>query len=248
LKLDSQIYRLDHLILRIPTTPGCFVYLTLEGSDYHLSLLDDPTLKRGSVTISEGKVSIAISKDVNEIETLGHLGIDVNERNVTWADSTGRVQKDDTSEVAELKERYREIRAKIARRVKNDMRVQRRLLSKYGKREKQRTTERIHLVTKKIVEEARTNQLGIVMEKLNGIRKLYGKGNGQGRSYHGRLNSWAFREIQIQVEYKAQWEGIPVLYINARGTSSKCPNCGSSLVRLEGRTQAHVPFLQTNRG
>lgn len=235
MKLDSQTYRLDHLILRIPTRPGCFVYLTLQGSDYHLSFVDDPTLKRGSITISECKVSLAISKNVKENAPVGHIGIGVNERNVTWAESTGQVHKDDTSEVAELRERYREIRAKIARRVRNDRRVQGRLLSKYGRREKQRTTGLIHPVTNRIVEKARTNQFGIVMENLKGIRKHYRKGNGQGRLYRGRLNSWVFREIQRQVEYKARWEGIPVLYINARGTSSKCPNCGSSLARLEGR-------------
>jgi len=73
------------------------------------------------------------------------------------------------------------------------------------------------------------------MEKLKGIRKLYRKGNGRGRSYRGRMNSWSFREFQRQVEYKAAWFGLPVPYINPRGTSRKCPDCGSSLTRLEGR-------------
>jgi putative transposase len=49
------------------------------------------------------------------------------------------------------------------------------------------------------------------------------------------MNSWASREIQRQIEYKARWEGIPVNYVNPRGTSRKCPKCGSSLVELEGR-------------
>jgi putative transposase len=159
----------------------------------------------------------------------------VNERNVTWSDSTGRTQREDTSEVAEIKERYRGIRAKVARRTQNDRRAQRQLLSKYGRREKDRTTQRIHRISKKIVERAEGNQFGIVMEKLKGIRKLYRKGNGQGRSYRGRMNSWTFREFQRQVEYKAAWAGIPVTYVSARGTSSKCPDCGSSLIRLEGR-------------
>ena len=48
LKLDNQSYSLNHLLLRIPTTPRHFVYLTLKGSDYHLSFIDDPTLKRGA--------------------------------------------------------------------------------------------------------------------------------------------------------------------------------------------------------
>ena len=46
LKITSQSYRLDHLILRIPTKrPRDYIYLTLQASDYHLSLIDDPTLR-----------------------------------------------------------------------------------------------------------------------------------------------------------------------------------------------------------
>lgn len=34
LELDNQSYTLDHLLLRIPTTPRQFIFLTLQGSDY----------------------------------------------------------------------------------------------------------------------------------------------------------------------------------------------------------------------
>src|SRR3989454_2244513 len=113
LKLDNQSYSLNHLLLRIPTTPRHFVYLTLKGSDYHLSFIDDPTLKRGSITITGRAVSIAFSKEIAETETLGEVGIDVNERNVTASDTSGVSIVFDASNVAELKERYRVIRAKI---------------------------------------------------------------------------------------------------------------------------------------
>ena len=64
------------------------------------------------------------------------------------------------------------------------------------------------------------------MEDLKGMRKLYRKGNGQGRNYRHRLNSWSYYELQRQVEYKARWEGIPVYYVAAWGTSSRCSTCG----------------------
>jgi putative transposase len=234
-KLTNQAYVLNHLILRIPTRPRRFIYLTLQASDYQLSLLENLALKRGSITVTNSTANFAFSKELAVVETRGQIGIDINERNTTWSDSAGRTERADTSEVAELKERYREIRSKIAKRTHNYMRLRRRLLSKYGKRERDRTVQQIHPITKKIVEHARANQFAIVMEKLKGIRKLYRKGNGQGPSYRGRLNSWAFHEIQRQVEYKANWDGVPVAYVNPRGTSSKCPDCGSSLTKLEGR-------------
>ena len=236
LKLDNQSYSLNHLLLRIPTTPRHFVYLTLKGSDYHLSFIDDPTLKRGSITLTGRTVSIAFSKEIAETETLGEVGIDVNERNVTASDTSGATTVFDTSNVAELKERYRALRAKIGRVTRRDRRISQRLYARYGTREKNRTTQALHQVSKAIVSQAKEKKFGIVMEKLKGIRKLYRRGNGQGPSFRGRMNSWTFRELQRQVEYKARWEGIPVSYVNPRGTSSKCPNCDSPLIELEGRS------------
>lgn len=235
LKLDSQSYCLDHLLLRIPTKPRRFIYIILQGSDYHISFLDDPCLKRGSVTISSSKVSVAFSKSVAEFETRGSVGIDLNERNVTATDSSARTTYYDTSEVAEIRERYRDAKAKIGERTRQDWRVSKPLLAKYGRREKDRTVQRLHRVTKAIVDDAMRNQFGIVMENLKGIRKLYRKGNGQGTSFRGRMNSWTFRELQRQVEYKARWKGIPVKYVNPRGTSRKCPECGSRVVPLQER-------------
>jgi putative transposase len=235
IKLDSQTYALNHLIMRIPTRPRHFIYLTLHSSNYHLSFLDDPCLKRGAITLTDTMLAIAFSRETTEIKPRGRIGIDVNERNLTWADSSGMVRKEDTSVVAELKERYKAVRAKIAERTSKDRRIQKGLLSRYGKRERDRTTQTIHRVTKRVVEHAKRNGLDIVMEKLKGIRKLYRRGNGQGKSFRGRMNSWAFHEIQRQIEYKARWEGIPVHYVNPRGTSRKCPSCDSSLIELEGR-------------
>jgi len=116
MKLDNQSYALNHLILRIPIRPRRFVYLTLHASNYHLSFIDDLTMKRGSITLTESKVVICFSKQVRGIEPRGQIGIDVNERNITWSDSAGAVQREDTSEVVELKELYRGIRAKISER------------------------------------------------------------------------------------------------------------------------------------
>lgn len=235
LKLDNQTYSLNHLLLRIPTKPKHFIYLTLQGSDYHLSYTEDPSLKRGSITLTDRNLNIALSKETAEVEPLGQIGIDVNEENVTTSDSSGQTIRYDTSEILDLKERYKAMRANIGRSTRQDDRISQRLYAKYGRRERNRTTQRLHNVTKAIVKNAAKNKFAIVMERLKGIRKLYRKGNGQGASYRGRLNGWAFHEIQRQIEYKARWDGIPILYVNPRGTSRKCPDCGSPLVELEGR-------------
>ena len=235
LKLDNQSYKLDYLLLRIPTQPRKFLYITLNGSLYHRLFLADKSLKRGSITITERSVIIAFSKETTMFEPTGWIGIDVNERNVTWSDTQGHSEPEDISQVCEIKDRYRAIRAKIAHCTQKDRRVQQRLLAKYGEREKDRTIQVIHKVSKKIVQHAKENRLGIAMEDLKGIRKLYRKGNGQGASFRGKMNSWMFFETQRQHDYKAHWEGAPVEYVNARGSSRNCPDCGSRVVHLQDR-------------
>ncbi len=46
------------------------------------------------------------------------------------------------------------------------------------------------------------------------------------------MNSWSYCELQRQIEYKARWEGIPVIYVNPYGTSVKCSICGSRMARI----------------
>jgi putative transposase len=235
LKLDNQSYRINHLLLRIPATPREHIFLTLQGSSYHLSYLDDQELKMGSVTINERSVVIAFSKTVSVIEPLGFIGLDVNEKNISISSTKGREESfTKLGEVEEIKERYREIRVKLGRLTQKDNRVGRRLFAKYSRREKNRTAHRIHGITKKIVDIAEEDCFGIKMEKLTGIRKLYRKGNGKGRAFRGRMNTWVFGETQRQIGYKAAWLGMPVYYVNPRGTSSKCL-CGSRVVPLADR-------------
>jgi hypothetical protein len=83
---------------------------------------------------------------------------------VTWSDSSGLVGREDTSAVAELKERYKAIRGKIAERTYKDRRIMRALLAKYGKRERDRTLHALHRITKRIVEHAKKNGYAILLE------------------------------------------------------------------------------------
>jgi hypothetical protein len=116
LKLDNLSYQLNHLLLRIPTTPRNFVILVLGGSDYHISFLDDANLKRGSITITTEKVSIAYTRETPTLMPLGCMGVDVNEKNLTVSATNGYTRRfDQLEEVVEIKARYRHIRAKIGK-------------------------------------------------------------------------------------------------------------------------------------
>jgi putative transposase len=236
LKLDNQTYQLNRLLLRIPIAPRRFIFLVLQGAAYQVSYIEDPSLKRGSVTITENTVSLAFTRQTPVFEPTGSMGIDVNERNVTVSGTDGSSSRFiEPGEVADIKVRYREIRAKIASGSRQDNRIAKRLFARYGRREKNRTRQRLHKMTKQIVNHAKENDLGVKMEKLTGIRRLYRRHNGQSASFRGRMNTWMFGEIQRQIEYKSKWEGIPCWFVNPRGTSRNCPDCGSRVAPLPER-------------
>jgi putative transposase len=88
------------------------------------------------------------------------------------------------------------------------------------------------LVSKTIVKDAKANGQAIIFEEIAGIRKLYRRGNGQGKSFRARMNSWPFYEVKRQIEYKAAWEGVPVITLTrgeTKGTTMDCPRCGERL-------------------
>jgi putative transposase len=171
-----------------------------------------------SVTLTPHKLSIAFTKDVKEINSLGFMGVDRNLDNVTLADTDSQVRQIDLSKATEIKSMYRNIKSKFQR---NDTRIRRKISQKYGLKERAKVQQILHHVSKQIVREAKRNQYGVAMENLTNLRKLYRRRNGQGAKYRFRLNSWSYAELQRQIEYKARWEGLPVIlfYLRTRSWS-----------------------------
>jgi putative transposase len=171
---------------------------------------------------------LAYAKQVSEVQPDGFIGIDRNLNNVTLASTDGSIWKHDLTEATRVKATYRDVRSRMKR---NDVRIRREITSKYGRRQEERVKRILHNASKQIVLDAKRSQFGIIMERLTGIRKLYRHGNWQARGYRGMMNSWSYYELQRQITYKAEWEGIPVIYVNPRGTSVKCSICGSRMAR-----------------
>jgi len=82
-----------------------------------------------------------------------------------------------------------------------------------------------HKISREVVDFAKQHGFGIIMEDLKGIRKHIK----YGRKLNRRLHSWNFRKLQFYIEYKAKLEGLPVVYVNPKGTSTLCPICGGKL-------------------
>lgn len=220
---DCYGFKILGNLLRLPIKTRQYIFIPL--NQHTLSVISGYTVR--SVCLTACTMSIAFSKEtVTQTPIMGLIGIDRNLNNVTTATLDNKTEVYDMMEATKAKALYREVKSHFRR---NDVRVAKRIQQKYGQKQQNKVQPILHNVSKQIVEKAKAESLGIVMENLKGIQKLYRKGNGQGKEYRSRLNSWSFYELQRQIEYKAKWEGIPVIYVPATWTSSTCAICGSEI-------------------
>jgi putative transposase len=220
LKMDSFNYSLHYGILSLPHKKGERLLIPIEYGDYQRSFLMGSTLKRGSVTMTEDSIVIAFTKEILS-ETPSHLvSYDTNEKSVVGSDGT----RIDLSEVARLHTEYGVRRRNFYQKYSNDRRLKQEFAG--GQREKERVKQLLHCVSKQIVEKAKANREGIVLERLKGIRYAHQRRNGEGPRKRRRIALWPFRQLQGYIEYKAKWEGVPIEYVPAARTSQTCHVCG----------------------
>jgi putative transposase len=98
------------------------------------------------------------------------------------------------------------------------------LAKRAGAREKRKTDDVIHKVTRKIVEYAKENNAGIRVEDLTGIRKNVTRQFCKENNY--TLNSWPFHRIRTVLAYKAKERGVELQVVDPRWTSAACSRCG----------------------
>ena len=192
-------------------------------NEYTVSQLED--VEPRSFTITPNSISISVRKEIVQIMPENVIGIDRNLRNVTISTDDGTVTYK-TNKLLSIKENTSHVISSFKR---FDVRVKRHLQQRLGNRRSRRIQQYLHKLSKDIVQRAVETKSMIVLEDLKGIRKLYRKGNGQGNKYRRKLNSWSFYELQRQITYKAEWEGIPVRFVDPRRTSQLCPICGGKL-------------------
>lgn len=217
----------DNKIIRIPLGDRQYFDIPLNSHTQEVLSSDADVIVR-SFTLTSDTISISYSKEIDEIHSDKTAGVDRNLRNITYGNCDKVIQYD-LSQAVEIAETTKQIIKSFKR---NDVRIAKKLSSKYGKRRKNRVNQMLHRVSKHIVQQAKANKEAVVFEDIRRIRRLYQKGNCQGRQYRGMMNSWSFHEIKKQIQYKAKWGGIPVIQLSVkdtRGTSTLCPQCGERL-------------------
>lgn len=216
-------FKINGCMMSIPFKPHNPINILL--NNHTQEILSDPVLKVCSFTITTFNISICISKEIEQVKCTKIVGIDRNLRNVTVGNND-MVTFYKTNKLLSIKQNTIHARAGFKR---NDNRIKQKFWQEKNKRMQNRTKQFIHKITKQIVSNAVEQKSIIAFENLKGIRKLYRKSNGQGNKYRKKLNGWQFYELQRQIEYKAQWVGIPVVFVDPKRTSKLCPICGERI-------------------
>ena len=218
----SKKHRVNKPYCTKPTLITCYRLKLLRGrlripgnleiplNSYAQRFLAQPGVELRSASLTPTSLSLSVRKHVQPISFIGMIGIDRNLDNITLAGTDNQIERCGLSGATAIKSKCRATKRRFHR---NDVKIRKRVFRKYGRLERDRVDWLLNNVSANIVLLAKLRRQSIVMEDLRGIRKLYRKGNGQGASYRSRMNSWSFGELQRQIQYKAEWNGIPVIYV-----------------------------------
>jgi putative transposase len=231
MKAENQAYKLDRTegMIDLPIRAGCHVKLRLVVSRYHRRYLNDETLSLGSLTVLPDRVIVAFRKEFpRPIAASSMLSLDTNERSLDGI-FVERCRKGDTScvqvrasfqEVATIQQRHHERRRRLQKKKACDRRLTRVLCGREGTREHHRVDYRLHHVANALLEFAEDHNSAIVLEDLRGIRP------NKNKTLNRRLSLWPRRKLHQIIEYKAAWKGIPIVKVDPRYSSRRCPICG----------------------
>jgi IS605 OrfB family transposase len=114
-------------------------------------------------------------------------------------------------------------------------------LKKLAGREARFRKHENHRISKKLVQKAKDTDRGIALENLTGIRDR-STVRAKDRSRH---TGWSFFQLRAFVEYKAKLAGVPVVLVDARGTSRTCNACGHC---EKGNRKSQAQFLCVHCG
>jgi putative transposase len=163
---------------------------------------------------------IIIKTDYKDI-----LGIDLGIRRVaSVAQLSNGVTKFYGKEIRQIRGHYFHLRKRLGEKKAN------KTIRKIADTEHKKIKDRLHKISRKIVNQAlRTDSL-IVLGDLKGITN----NKERGRKFNRKLGSMPFDRLSNYITYKANWAGMQVIKVNEAYTSKTCHRCKELGTRTRG--------------
>jgi IS605 OrfB family transposase len=203
------------------TTQGGRVRFPLGIGKQRMKYFEDENCKNKSAEIvkvdGEFFINIVFEVPVKEIEkTNEFLGVDLGLTNIATITSAGNRETKFFSGLAykkrltQLREQYRTAETRKSKRL-------------IGRKIHRLNNNIAHKVSKKIVSNAIENKASaIAFEEL---KQLKPKKKKMKKKTNFRLSMWMRRRIQEYTAYKAGLNSVPVVTVDPKHTSQRCPRC-----------------------
>lgn len=167
---------------------------------------------------------LTVEKEITEkpiTSTTEFIGVDVGMNHLAVATTTEK--KNVFFRGGDIKNLRNTFSTQRKRLQKKGTRSAKRMLKHLRERETRLMKNVNHVVSKQIIETAMQYKVPLIaMENLTGIRE---RTTVKKKQRYGH-SSWAFRELQSFVEYKAKEKGLQIIFVNPAYTSQTCSRCG----------------------
>jgi putative transposase len=143
-------------------------------------------------------------------------------------------------EVRRTREHYKQLRKSIG---KAKPQGGQQVVGRVGDAEARKVDDRLHKISRRIVEDAERRNAVIVVGDLAGIHE----DNDKGRYVNDKTHKMPFARLLNYIEYKAHDEGIDVQLVDEYDTSQTCNRCASEGIReTQGRFECPECGLDDN--
>ncbi len=224
INLDVRTFQYIEDLQTVGVTLMCGrVKFKLSIGNYQLALLkgQSPTAatlnktKRGDYYIN---ICVDLPTDPTG-KTPRVVGVDLGRRDIATT-STGKSWSGE--QIQSTRDRYSKIRANIqSKRTRSARRLMRRLSG----REQAFMHWLNHNISKQLVQEAKQGNAALAFEDLTNIRESLNQ-KPRSKVERRRTNNWAFYQLRLFTQYKANIVGVPVVLVPPAYTSQTCCRCG----------------------
>lgn len=220
LDLDQRIFSFKErdMTVSVSTYAGRMKGIKLSIGNYQRGLLKGQ--KPASATLIYQKsrkdfyINFVLQTPIETPFGSNPIGID---RGIYNLATTSNGLKFSGKQVKHIRKHYSKLRQSLQ---KKGTKGSKKALQRLSGKEQRWMTNINHTISRRIVDSCKPNDI-LVLEDLKYIRDRVRLARKQRLVHH----SWAFGQLGSFIEYKALEKGIPVVSINPKHTSQRCPLC-----------------------
>ena len=165
------------------------------------------------------RLNVVVEKEVPTKTVSDILGLDINYANLTLSDGT-RIPVKGFIKALVFKAKAEAIQQKYPKKWRHVKDIKQAIL-RFGARARNIIKDTVNQLAVQVVRMASQKNSALAVEDLKKLAQSFREFP---KNQRAKLALWAYKKLLETLEFKAGVEGIPVIKVNPKGTSSKCPN------------------------